>query len=525
MNGEKVKILLVDDRPSNLQALASLLDQPDYELVTAASGEEALHKILREDFAVILLDVAMPKMDGFETASLIKRLERKRRIPILFVTASVYDMESIFQAYTVGAVDYLKKPLDPHQVRAKVAVFVELHRQALKIVHQAEELQKRTSQALATAEARFRRLADSGLIGIVFTTDEGVVIDANAAFLKMIGGTREELREKQLNLRDMTPPEFDDVDARAREEYTREGVFRTYGKEFMRRDGRRVAVLLGGASLSPEPGAVSFVLDISERRAVEQERAQLVAELREAVRARDDFLAVAAHELRTPLTPLRLHLGALQRSIERGECGEMDEPAAERLRGKLKGLETALTRTERLVDKLLDVSRLTVGRLQLELEEVDLAQLARETAERMRGELEQAGSALTIDAAAPIVGRWDRTRLDQVVSNLLSNAIKYGAGKPIEVAVGGDGQRAFLTVRDHGVGIARDEQTRIFDRFERLEPVRNFAGFGLGLWIVRQVIEAQGGTIELESNPGEGSSFTVKLPLQPPAQDQPAQLH
>ncbi len=337
----------------------------------------------------------------------------------------------------------------------------------------------------------------------------------------MIGASGAELREGRINLRDLTPPGHEDADGRAREELASSGVFRTYGKEFLRRDGRRVAVLLGGARLPPpQEGDVSFVLDITERRAVEEERARLVRELREAVRARDDFLAVAAHELRTPLTPLRLHVQSLQRALDRSDP-ERTNPA--RLAARLSTVDASVRRLERLIDRLLDVSRLTVGRLRLELEDVDLASVVREVVERARAEADPAGSSIALRAEQAVVGRWDRLRLEQAATNLLSNAIKYGGGKPIEVEVGGDEERAWLVVRDHGIGIPPDEQARIFERFERLAPVRNFGGFGLGLWIVRQIIEAQGGVIEVDSRPGEGSCFTVRLPLRPATEAEAAE--
>jgi signal transduction histidine kinase len=168
-------------------------------------------------------------------------------------------------------------------------------------------------------------------------------------------------------------------------------------------------------------------------------------------------------------------------------------------------------RLSRLVTSLLDISRISSGRLDLELEEVDLAEVAREVAARFEDEARRAGCTIRLRADAPLVGRWDRMRLDQVATNLLSNAIKYGAGKPVEVIAEGDGPRAILTVRDHGIGISEADQRRIFQRFERAVSKRNYGGFGLGLWIVRQIVESLGGVVRVQSAPGGGSLFTVEL--------------
>jgi len=182
-------------------------------------------------------------------------------------------------------------------------------------------------------------------------------------------------------------------------------------------------------------------------------------------------------------------------------------------------------RLSRLITNLLDISRIGEGRLALELEPVDLSDLVCEVAGRFEDELSRAGSTLQLDVPGPVVGRWDRLRLDQVVTNLVANAVKYGPGKPIEVWVRTDGDRVDLAVRDHGIGIPREAQQRIFERFERAVSDRHFGGFGLGLWISRRIVESLGGTIGVESEPGQGATFTVELwrePRRPVATEQSA---
>jgi len=234
----------------------------------------------------------------------------------------------------------------------------------------------------------------------------------------------------------------------------------------------------------------------------------------EAVAARDEFLSVASHELKTPLTSLILHTDALRAAARRG--------SPEQLASRADLIRRSAERLSRLVASLLDISRIGAGRLDLEREETDLAEVTHEVAHRFEEEARRARCEIRVDAA-PAIGFWDRLRLDQVVTNLLANALKYGAGFPIDVCVQADGGRAVLTVRDRGIGISGEDQRRIFQRFERAVSQRNYGGFGLGLWIVRQIVEAQGGSVRVESAPGQGSTFTVELqaglPARPAAGD------
>ncbi|HUL59101.1 MAG TPA: HAMP domain-containing sensor histidine kinase [Anaeromyxobacteraceae bacterium] len=239
-----------------------------------------------------------------------------------------------------------------------------------------------------------------------------------------------------------------------------------------------------------------------------REREIATALLAEAVRSRDEFISAASHELKTPLTALSLVVQQLAR-IE-GQSIAAPDPALERLHASVRRQTSRLTT---LVNNLLDVSRITSGRMHLELEEVDLAEVAREVAERFDGELAQAGSVLSLEAEAGVVGRWDRMRLDQVLTNLLSNAVKYGLGRPVRISVARAGSSAVISVADMGIGIAPEDRVRIFDRFERGPHGNAPGGFGVGLWIVREVVTALGGGVTVESAPGRGTTFTVTLPI------------
>lgn len=223
--------------------------------------------------------------------------------------------------------------------------------------------------------------------------------------------------------------------------------------------------------------------------------------LNEALQVRDEFLSMASHELRTPLQALVLRLGSIRKL-----SADDDGGASERLTRHLDAAHRQLQHLERLVNGLLDVSRAAQGRLQLVTEDLDLREVVEDVVAR------RAGGPIEVTAPDPVRGQWDRLRLDQVLDNLISNALKYGAGKPVRVSVTSEEAGAVLRVADQGVGIAEGDLPRLFQRFARAASGRNFSGLGLGLWISRQIVEAHGGTIELESQVGVGTTFTVRLP-------------
>jgi PAS domain S-box-containing protein len=253
-------------------------------------------------------------------------------------------------------------------------------------------------------------------------------------------------------------------------------------------------------------GYIGSCIDITDRKHAE-------SQLRAAVRARDEFLSIASHELRTPLTALQLQLESLTRTARR--AGQ-EALASGRLLHNASAAAAQSERVATLVDVMLDVSRISEGRLPLDYEDVDLAAVTRETVARLARSAAEAGSTVEVRADEAQGGRWDRLRVEQVLTNLLSNAIKYGRGKPIVLSVAGDAEHVRLVVQDHGIGIPRAHQGRIFDRFERAVSPRNYSGFGLGLWICRRIVEALGGEITVDSTPDQGTTFVVVLPRRPP---------
>jgi signal transduction histidine kinase len=275
----------------------------------------------------------------------------------------------------------------------------------------------------------------------------------------------------------------------------------------MRAHGRTVGAITFVTADTPpreyDDDDLAMAQDLADRAALAIANARLYEAERRAVALRDEFLSIAGHELRTPLTALRLQVESIGRVAREGSPERLIERANRSL--------AVVERLTRLVDELLDVSRISGGRLALDRDVVDLGQLVQEVATRLTEAAR--GLDLRLDLADGVEGRWDRHRLEQVVTNLMTNALKYGEERPIEVRVARDGDRAVLAVTDHGIGIAAEDQARIFERFERAAAPRTVKGLGLGLWIAREVVHAHGGTIAVTSEPGRGSTFTVTLPV------------
>jgi PAS domain S-box-containing protein len=256
---------------------------------------------------------------------------------------------------------------------------------------------------------------------------------------------------------------------------------------------------------------------MADLRAVAAENQQLYVEARRAIELRDEFLSIASHELRTPITPVLLQLQALARWLP-DDDGERPPPTHRRrpardLRAIVTLCETQMKRLARLVDSLLDVSRISGGRVTLNREEVDLSELIREVVERLGAELARAGCSTELNLEPRIVGWWDRLRIEEVVASLLTNAMKFGAGKPIRIRASSGAAGAVVSVRDFGIGVSPADKTRIFERFERGVPAKSYGGLGLGLYITRQIAEAHGGSVRVESEPSPGATFVVELPL------------
>jgi signal transduction histidine kinase len=386
-----VNILIVDDLPENLIALEALIRRDDLTVHAARSGDEALTLLLEHEFALALLDVQMPGMNGFELAELMRGTERTRRIPIVFVSAAGRELNHAFRGYEAGAVDFLHKPLDAYAVKSKVAVFVDMYRQKSEMRRQVEalELARREQQAL-----------------------------------------------------------------------------------------------------------------VEKLNAAQQE-------LEHAVKMRDDFMSIVAHELRTPLNTLFLESQLRRMQLGRGNMSAFEPPQLEAMFARD---DRQIRNMVRLIEDMLDVSRIRSGTLSVRPVKTELSRLLQRVIDDLGQQAAAVGSAISLHAPQPVDGWWDEFRIEQVMVNLLTNALRYGGGKPVEVSLSPTPQGAHIDVRDHGIGISPEDRERIFQQFERAGGGRSADGLGLGLFITQQLVEAHGGSIRVASEPGVGSVFSLELP-------------
>jgi signal transduction histidine kinase len=387
------KLLIVDDLPDNLLALEALVRGPARRVFQATSAEQALALLLEHEFALAILDVQMPDMNGFELAEMMRSTERTRHIPIIFVSAAGREMNYAFKGYESGAVDFLQKPLDAHAVNSKVSVFVDLYRHRKALRHEMDAL----------AEAN------------------------------------------------------------------------------------------------------------RQQEALVQQLQYAQRELERAVRMRDDFMSMVSHELRTPLNTLFLETQVRKLHLSKGNLAPF---GPDRLPAMIERDQRQIQNMVRLIDDMLDVTRMRRGALSIRPKPVNLSALARGVVEDLAQQAEAAGSVVELKAPATVDGVWDEFRIEQVLTNLLTNALRYGGGKPIEVTVAQAGETAQMTVRDHGIGIAPEDHERVFEQFERTDDSRKHApGLGLGLYITREIVRSHGGEVGLKSAQGEGAEFRVTLPL------------
>jgi PAS domain S-box-containing protein len=543
---EPVEILIVDDRAENLLALEAILERLGQRLVRAHSGDEALRLLLTHDFAVILLDVQMPGIDGFETVRLIKSRERTRYIPIIFLTAISKDEEYVFEGYSVGAVDYMTKPFKPDILRSKVSVFVDLYQKQRQLAMQAEllrrsekrDLELRHMREIYESEARFSEIVGSAMDAIVVFNASGAVTMFNSSAERMFRtpaaeATRsnvdrffpEEVREASLDrirrAAATTPCEEPAVvPAEGAHVLSLTGL-RANGEQFpieatvscLDVRGGRSYTLIGRdiserrrAEEALRQQAESLAQAMANLRALNEELAERQAELERAMAARSRFYASMSHELRTPINAVLGYSTLLLENI----YGPLNEKQAEGIRRTHKAAKHLLE----LVNDVLDLSKIEAGKIELRLQPVNFPQLVDDLFVTVRPLADQYGSPLSLDhEGQPLQVVSDPRRLRQILLNLLSNAIKFGRGQPIAVLSRGTPEGGVvLEVKDHGEGIAPADMDKIFEEFVQLGKTQLTEGTGLGLPISRRLAEMMGGRLEVESTPGEGSTFRLVLP-------------
>jgi signal transduction histidine kinase len=393
---EPSKLLIVDDLPENLRALDAVIRDEQRIVYQASSGDEALSLMLEHEFALAILDVQMPGMDGFELAELMRGTERTRNIPIVFVSAAGRELNYAFKGYETGAVDFMYKPLDPDAVRGKVNVFVTLDQQRREMRRQMEALERSR-------------------------------------------------REQEVLLRELNATQ---------------------------------------------------------------------GELQRSLRMRDEFMSLVAHELRTPLNTLFLETQMRSLQLKRGNMPAFNP---EQMGNMIKRDERQIKAMIRLIDDMLDVSRMKSGTLSIRPGKVELMTLLERVVSDLSLAAAAAGCNLLLLPHAPVEGWWDEFRIEQVVVNLLTNALRYGGGGDVEVSVHGEGCNVRIDVSDHGKGIAPDFIDRIFEPYERGAKSGEPKGLGLGLYISRQLATSHGGQLTASSLPGQGATFSLLLPCTEPA--------
>lgn len=504
---DRVNILLVDDQPNNLLALESILANTGENLVMAESGSAALRHLLQTDFAVVLLDVQMPDLDGFETANLIRSRERSRDTPIIFLTALSRSETNVFRGYELGAVDYIFKPFHPEILRSKVNVFIELFRKREAFKRQAYELARLIKQNELILNA-----AAEGVFGVGM---EGTTTFVNPAAARMIGRSPKEIIG--VDIHSLVHPVFpgvltcDVAKCRLYAVVHGEPAYDEVEETFFRPEGTSFPVELSASPMRDENGdllgSVITFRDVTERRAAalaaEAERRYRESEAQN--RAKDNFLATLSHELRTPMTSI---LGWVQFL----RTGHFDE---QELEEALRTIESSARLQARLIDDMLDVSRMILGKFQIDLQPTrlsDIIEAALTTARPLAADNDVHLTWQIDDREAMVEA--DSSRIQQVIHNLLTNAIKFTPpGKHVDLRTERSNGMLTIRVTDEGEGIDPSFLPYVFDRLRQAEGSNKRSGLGLGLAIARHIIEMHHGEIIAESDgPGRGARFTVTLP-------------
>jgi PAS domain S-box-containing protein len=533
MTDNDVKLLLVDDEPRNLDALESILTTTGCQFVRAQSADQALLAVLQHQFAAIILDIKMPGTSGMEIARLIKNRKRTQHVPILFLTAHLLDEKDVLEAYGVGGVDYLSKPINPEILRSKIAVFVNLFRttralaSAVEALHSEisqrqaaqeqlrlakEELELRVQERTAELERASREIRDneerlrlalavaqvaawewdlkSGLV--TWSADPEIVFGFPSGSLG---------RDSRIS--HVAHPEDAQTLGRALSEAMKTGDYQTEYRA-VRPDGSVAWIAERGRVMPDGNGNPSRIIgvsvDFTQRKAAEET-------LREADRRKDEFLATLAHELRNPLAPIRYGVAAL----------ELKQPQNEDQLRIIRLIDRQTKHMARLIEDLLDVSRITRNTLELRKTRLDLMRVIEAAVETSRPLIEDAGQRLQYSQAEqPVWVEGDFTRLAQVFSNILNNAAKYGRTTHgeglITISVNPEGKSVLVSIQDTGIGIPIAELSRVFDMFTQVGP--SLGGLGIGLSLAKRLVELHGGMIEAHSaGAGKGSEFVVRLPL------------
>ena len=521
---EPINILLVDDEARNLTALETVLDDPDYRLIKAGSADEALMALVAHEFALLILDIQMPGMNGFELAAMIKSRKKTASVPIIFLTAYYSEEQHVNEGYVTGAVDFLHKPINTVVLRSKVSVFADLHRKTrdnilanqslvleiaerrraqeeLRILN--EELERRVRERtaeLTESESRFRALAEE-MPHFVWETDPaGRTTYRNGRWLAYSG---QDAGAPNSWLELVHPEEASRMTAAWECALVGGEESEWYCRNRRAGDGEyRWFHVKAAAVRGTQGGIVRWVgtsTDIHEQRKAQEA-------LHEADQRKDDFLAMLGHELRNPLAAIR---HAVKISQESADC------ESQRWSGEV--IDRQSNQLARMVDDLLDVERINRGRIELRTAPVTLDAVLRSAIQAVQPMMEHKGHVLTSNLKGPLRVQGDADRLEQIFVNLLNNAVKYTPeGGEIRVMAEEEAGSAVIRISDNGVGIPQEILPHVFDLFTQARTTLDRAqgGLGIGLTVVRTLVELHGGSVAVESGPQiPGTKLTVNLPV------------
>jgi PAS domain S-box-containing protein len=511
------RILVGDDEESSRHVLRRILEGAGYRVVEAGTAAETRRLVYDSNSrpSLVILDVHFPDGNGYELCRAIKKDPRVGAIPVLQMSAIFTKNIDRVQGLECGADSYLVQPVDPGALVATVRALLRIG----KFEAEREALLQRERQACREAELERQKLYSiimqaPAVIGILRGPDH--IFELVNPLGRTLFGEREILGMK---IRDAVPEYEVRGNLEILDKAYQSGQPQTVNErpiQLKQADGRFSSRFF---NFSYQPwkdihggvaGVIVIAIDVTEQVLARQKIEELAINLNLAIKARDSFISVASHELKTPLFSLKLRCQVAARALRRNNPLIL---TAEKIRNLIAWTDHEIDRLIHLVEDMLDVSWIETGRLSLNIERIDLCALVRDIVENVASEFFSTNSNVSLEAPVPVIGYWDRHRLEQTIIILLSNAFKYGAGKPVAITVEKRAGTAIIKVRDQGLGIASDKQERIFEQFERAISSENISGFGLGLFIARNIVTQHKGTIQVESKLGEGTTFVVELPL------------
>jgi PAS domain S-box-containing protein len=507
MTPKRPAILIVDDVPANLVALDRLLSPMGADVVKAGSGNEALALCLDRDFALVLLDVDMPAMDGYEVAELLRGEDRTARLPIIFVTAAYRDEGHLLRGYGAGAVDYIEKPVNDFVLRSKVQVFLDLYVSRQRLEEELAQSECMRAQ-LRESEARFRHAVIDAPIPILLHAENGEILLTSRKLNELTGYGPADIPTTESWVAKAFGDRADEVRARLPKLYGLDSAQAEGEIEVQAADGGRLIWDFHTGPLPALPDGrrvlISMALDVTESSRVHSD---LERSARDLVRSNHDletFAYVASHDLREPLRMVNMFLGLLERKLG----ASLDDEGHEFIAFAKDGA----TRMDRLVLDLLEYSR--IGRLDRPTQTIDMDEVVTSAINNLAAAISETGAEVVIPTPLPaICGNPGEIR--QLFQNLLGNAIKYHRAhenpRIVLTCCADDGLLRFC-VADNGIGIASQYFDRIFEIFQRLHTRAEYEGTGIGLAVCKKTVERYGGRIWVEAEEGVGSKFFFTLP-------------